>query len=57
MCKQMKQIGSVERIKQFNVKFDNSFVWQVAKMLAVLPHFHGQFATYGDWQQGCPPWF
>jgi hypothetical protein len=53
----MKQIGSIENIRKFNVKFDNSFVWQVAEMLAVSPHFHGQVATCGDWQQGCPPWF
>jgi hypothetical protein len=28
--------------------FDNSFVWQVAEMVAVSPHFHGQLATCGD---------
>jgi hypothetical protein len=25
-------------------------------MLAVSPHFHGQFATCGEWRQGCLPW-
>jgi hypothetical protein len=30
----MEQIGSTEKIRKFNVKFDNSFVWQVAEMLA-----------------------
>jgi hypothetical protein len=47
----MKQIGSIEKIRKFNAKFDNSFVWQVAEMLAVSPHFHGQFTACGDWQQ------
>jgi hypothetical protein len=31
----MKQIGSTEKNRKFNVKFDNSFVWQVAEMLTV----------------------
>jgi hypothetical protein len=30
------------------VKFDNSFVRKVAEILAVSPHFHGQFAACGD---------
>jgi hypothetical protein len=29
---------------------------KVAEMLAVSPNFHGQFATCGNWRQGCPPW-
>jgi hypothetical protein len=45
----MKQIGSIKKILKFNVKFYNPFVWQVAEILAVSPHFHGQFATCGDW--------
>jgi hypothetical protein len=30
----MKQIGSIEQIGMFNVKFENSLAWQVAEMLA-----------------------
>jgi hypothetical protein len=52
----MKQTGATETIRKFNAKFGNSFVRQVAEMLAVSPHFHGHFATCGDWRQGCPPW-
>jgi hypothetical protein len=47
----MKQISSIEKIRKFNVKFDSYFVLQVAEMLAVSPHFHGQFTTCGDWQR------
>jgi hypothetical protein len=25
-------------------------------LCVMLPHFHGQFATDGDWHQVCPPW-
>jgi hypothetical protein len=49
----MKQIGSIEKIIKCKAKFDSSFAWQVAEMLAVMPHFHGHFATCGDWQHGC----
>jgi hypothetical protein len=52
----MKQIGSIEKIRKFNAIFDSSFVSQVAENLAVSPHYHGQFATCGNWRQGCPPW-
>jgi hypothetical protein len=52
----MKQIGSVEKIRKFNAKFDNSFVLHIAEMLAVSSRFHGQLATCGGWQQCCPPW-
>jgi hypothetical protein len=41
----MKQIGSIEKITKFNTKFDKSFVWQLAEMLAVSPNFHGQFGA------------
>jgi hypothetical protein len=44
------------KIRKCNAKFDTSFVWQVAEMLAVSPHFHGQFATCGNWRQGYPHW-
>jgi hypothetical protein len=30
----MKQIGSVKKIRKFSAKFDNSFAWQFAEMLA-----------------------
>jgi hypothetical protein len=53
----MKQIDSIDKIKKVNVKFDSSFVWQVAEMLAVSPHFHGQFATCDNWRQGYPLWY
>jgi hypothetical protein len=52
----MKQIGSAEKIRKLNVKFGNSFVCQVAEMLTLSPHVHGQFATSGDWRRGCPTW-
>jgi hypothetical protein len=45
----MKQIRSVEKMRKFNAKFDSSFGRQVAEMLVVSPHFHGQFTTCGDW--------
>jgi hypothetical protein len=34
----MTQIGSIEKIRKFNGKFDNSFAWQVAEMLAEYLH-------------------
>jgi hypothetical protein len=37
----MKQIGSLEKIRKFSVKFENP-------LSNKLPQFHGQFATCGD---------
>jgi hypothetical protein len=41
----MKQIGSVKKIE--------NLMRNLAILLSdQLPHFHGQFATCGDWRKG-----